>query len=168
MAYCTNSHNWQNNMMGNRSVYALSAEEQQSALFNPCIALPGSKRKQCPHSIFLNTNVVLLYECQEETILHEIFTTALLWLQRLADGSIMGLRNLHIDLNSAYIPVALHLKDLFVIHTRSVSACCDLDRRARGRSKSCRKNGFHTCNGHPFFFFAHSTAEAISYLRSFT
>lgn len=80
MEYCTNSHNWQNNTMGNCSFYALSAEEWQSALFNPCTAPPGSRRKQCPHSIFLNSNFVLLYKCWEETILHEIFTTVLLWL----------------------------------------------------------------------------------------
>lgn len=80
MEYCANSYNWQSNTMGNCSVYALSAEEWQSALFNPCTALPESKRKQCPHSIFLNSNVVLLDKCQEEIILHEISTTALLWL----------------------------------------------------------------------------------------
>lgn len=79
MEYCTNSHNWQNNTMGNCGIYALSAEEWQSALFNPGTALPESKRKQCPHSIFLNSHVVLLYKCREEAILHEIFTTALLW-----------------------------------------------------------------------------------------
>lgn len=60
MKYCTNSHNWQNNTTGNCSVYALSAEEWQPALFNPCTALPESKRQQCPHSILLNSNVVLL------------------------------------------------------------------------------------------------------------
>lgn len=75
MEYCTS---WQNNTMGNCSACALSAEEWQSALFNPCTALPESKWKQCPHSIFLNRNAVLLYKCQEETILHDIFTTELL------------------------------------------------------------------------------------------
>lgn len=75
MEHCTN---WQNNTTGNCSAYALSAEEWQSALFNPCTALPESKWKQCPHSIFLNSNAEPLYKCQGETIHHGIFTTALL------------------------------------------------------------------------------------------
>lgn len=74
MEYCTN---WQNTMR-NYSACALSAVACQSALFNPCTALPESKWKQCPHSVFLNRNAVLLYKCQEETILHGIFTIALL------------------------------------------------------------------------------------------
>lgn len=74
--------------------------------------------------------------------------------RRLADRNVIGLRNLQGDLNSACIPVAFHLKGLFVIHTNAVSACWDLHWRARARSKSCSKNSFHTFNWHPFFFFS--------------
>ena len=87
---------------------------------------------------------------------------------RLADRNIIGLRNLHVDLNSAYVSVALHFKDLFVIHAAGWDSASCLDRRARARSKSCGKNSFHTCDGHPFFCFAHITAVPVSYLRSFT
>lgn len=33
---------------------------------------------------------------------------------------------------------------IFVIHTHVVSACCDLDRRARASGKSCNKSSPHT------------------------
>lgn len=167
MEYCTNSHNGQNNTMGNCSVYALSAEEWQPALFKPCTALPESKRQQCPHSILLNSNVVLLCVRKRQSFTRSLpqhFYGYREW--SLADRNITGLRNLHVDLNSAYIPAALHLKDLFVIRTLpQLAVTC---RRARARSRSCSKNSYHTCNGHTFCFFAHTTAKAISYLRSFT
>lgn len=70
---------------------------------------------------------------------------------RLADRNI-GLRDLYIDPNAANIPVVLHLKDVFVIHTHVVSACCDLDRRARASVKSCSKSSPHTCRDIPFSF----------------
>lgn len=66
----------------------------------------------------------------------------------LADRNI-GLRDLYIDPNAANIAA---LKDLFVIHTHVVSACCDLDRRTRASGKSCTKSSPHTCMNIPFSF----------------
>lgn len=79
MEDCTNSHNWQNNTMG---IVALMPYRQRSSspLYSIHAQLCQRAKGKCPHSIFLNSNVVLLCKCQEETILHEIFTTALLWL----------------------------------------------------------------------------------------
>lgn len=70
---------------------------------------------------------------------------------RLADRNI-GFRDLYIDPNAANIAVALHLKDLFVIHTHVVSAGCDSDRRARPSGKSCSKSSPHSSMDIPFSF----------------
>lgn len=67
---------------------------------------------------------------------------------RLADRN-TGLRDLYIDRNAANIAA---LKDLFVIYTHVVSACCDLDRRTRASGKSCSKSRPHTYMNIPFSF----------------
>lgn len=70
---------------------------------------------------------------------------------RLADRNI-GLRDLYVDPNAANILVVLRLKGLSVIPAHVVSACCDLDRRARASGKSCSKSSIHTCMDIPFSF----------------
>lgn len=151
MEYCTN---WQNNTMGNCNACALSAEEWQSALFNLCTALLESKWKQCLHSIFLDRNAVLHCTSVKK---RQSFIVSLLQHfydykeSRLASRNI-GLRDLYIVPNAANIAVVLHLKDLFVIHIHVISACCDLDRRARASGKSSSKSSPHTCMDIPFSF----------------
>lgn len=95
--------------MGNCSFSVSSAQEWQSSLFNPCTAPP--ERRGAP---ILSFWITILCYCKVSArdnpswdLYHSTSMVIREW--RLTVRNIIGLRNLHGDLNSACMPVTVHL-----------------------------------------------------------